>query len=267
VKKRCLWIIALIFCLLLTACGEEPLPTPPPATVNAVQTEPAETVPETTLPEETEPAETMPEHSSLYLPDIPVEDVILYFNEVVLDSEFINSGDPSYVQKWTTPIHIMIEGDPTDADLAVLYSFTDWLNNVEGFPGIGFTEDPVVRNLRLYFCDQQEMVALMGAQFESMDGSVTFWYDSDEIYDAIICVRSDLDQQLRNSVILEEIYNGLGPIQDTALRPDSIIWKEFSQPQWLTPMDELLLRLLYHPDILPGMDAQQCGQVIRELYY
>ena len=88
-----------------------------------------------------------------------------------------------------------------------------------------------------------------------------------EIYDATICYRTDLDQYLRNSVILEEIYNGLGPIQDTALRPDSLIYQGFSEPQWVTPVDELILKLLYHPSILPGMDAQQCEQVIRSLYY
>jgi hypothetical protein len=111
------------------------------------------------------------------------------------------------------------------------------------------------------------MIDLMGENYYGMDGAVTFWYLYDEIYDAIICYRTDLDQYLRNSVILEEIYNGLGPIQDTSLRSDSIIYSEFSQPQELTDIDELLLKLLYHPDILPGMNAQQCEQVIRALYY
>ena len=31
--------------------------------------------------------------------------------------------------------------------------------------------------------------------------------------------------------------------------------------------DQLLLMLLYHPQIQPGMDAAQCEQVIRSLYY
>jgi hypothetical protein len=30
-------------------------------------------------------------------------------------------------------------------------------------------------------------------------------------------------------VILEEVYNGLGPVQDTALRPDSLIYSDFSE--------------------------------------
>jgi hypothetical protein len=59
----------------------------------------------------------------------------------------------------------------------------------------------------------------------------------------------------------------LGPIQDTGLRPDSIIYQEYSEPQELTEVDELILKLLYHPDILPGMNAAQCEEVIRRLYY
>ena len=111
------------------------------------------------------------------------------------------------------------------------------------------------------------MIDLMGSGFYGMDGAVTFWYMDDVIYDAIICYRTDIPQFTRNSVILEEIYNGLGPIQDTALRPDSIIYSEFSEPQELTPMDELILRLLYHPDIQCGMDMAACEEVIRNLYY
>ena len=73
--------------------------------------------------------------------------------------------------------------------------------------------------------------------------------------------------RLCDSVILEEIYNGLGPIQDTDLRPDSIIYSGFSEPQSLTDVDELILKLLYHPQLLPGMNADECETVIRQLYY
>ena len=83
----------------------------------------------------------------------------------------------------------------------------------------------------------------------------------------MICIRTDIDQQVRNSVIMEEIYNGLGPVQDTSLRKDSIIYSGFSQPQWLTAVDELIVKLLYHPDIKCGMDAAACESVIRSVYY
>ena len=96
---------------------------------------------------------------------------------------------------------------------------------------------------------------------------MTIWYENDMIYDAQIAIRTDMDQYLRNSVILEEIYNCLGPIQDTALRPDSIIYSDFSEPQVLSKVDELILKLLYHPALACGMNADVCREVIAALYY
>ena len=255
----------LLLVFFLAGCTHEETPTdttaPSPAsgTTLAVPEEPTEASSE---------APTEPEHSQFYVPGVSVEDVILYFNEVCLDAEFSHSGDASLLQKWTDPIRYTLYGDYTDEDYATLTGFCHWLNQVDGFPGIYETDDPSATSLRIYFGDQEEMITLMGDTFTGMDGAVTFWYDGEnEIYDAIICYRNDLDQYLRNSVILEEIYNGLGPIQDTALRPDSIIYAEFSQPQALTDIDELILHLLYHPQIQTGMNAKECEAVIRQLYY
>lgn len=215
------------------------------------------------------PTSSVPEpvHSDLYIPGVSVEDVIRYFNEICLDAEFVNGGDATRLQKWTAPIRYILYGDYTDEDLATLSAFTDWLNTIDGFPGIAETQFAAEAGLRIHFCSQAEMTTLLGENFSEMDGGVTFWYEQDEIYDGIICYRTDLDQHLRNSVILEEIYNGLGPVQDTWIRTDSIAYAGFSEPQSLTEVDELILKLLYHPSMQCGMDAQACAAVIRELYY
>lgn len=261
--KRTILASLAVLTLLFCGCSRKNPPVPP------TQTQPQAVTTEDTLPapQPTEPPVTQPEHSQFYIPGVPVEDVILYFNEVCLDSEFINSGDPSLVQKWTVPISYVLQGDYTEMDEAIVITFEEWLKRVDGFPGISPAESPDAWNLRICFCTAGELVAIMGPDFENMDGAVTFWYDNDEIYDGVICCRTDLSQHLRNSVLLEELYNSLGPIQDTTLRPDSIIYQEYSENQWLSPMDELILKLLYHPDILPGMNAAECEQVIRSLYY
>ncbi len=261
----------LVVALLLTGCGKtQQAPggeAGPEVSVTAeiVQPTPEPTPSPTPCPTPTPtPA---PEHSPLYIEGLSVEDVISYFNEVCLDAEFVNSGDPSCIQKWTVPITYIIEGDATEQDLEMLKGFEDWLNTIEGFPGILGTDDPLRANLQIYFCSQPDMVDIMGDDFYGLDGGVTFWYDNNEIYRAVICYRNDIDQTVRNSVILEEIYNGLGPIQDTQLRLDSIIYAGFSAPQELTEVDELLLRLLYHPDIRCGMYSRHCEEIIRSLYY
>ena len=290
--------LILLLCLMLAGCQSKPAVTQPaqppelettipetttpettipettepettiPETTEPETTIPETTEPETTVPETTVPAETEPEHSDLYLYYIPVEDVINWFDEVVLDTEFSSGGDATLVQKWETPILYTIHGDATPEDLAVLESFAASLNYIEGFPGIYPAEDMNASNLHIHFTDQQEFLDIMGQQYSGLDGAVTFWYDGDNrIYDEVICIRTDIDQYVRNSVILEEIYNGLGPVQDTILRPDSIIYQEYSEVQDLTLVDWLILRLLYHPDMLCGMDAAQCEAVIRDLYY
>lgn len=262
-KKNYCFLAMALSLLLLWGCGIMPEPTEPTESVPEITTAPTEQ----TKPAVTAPPVTEPLHSALYIPDVSVEDVILYFNEVCLDAEVNHGGDPSLLQKWSTPIYYHITGQYTQEDMDVLEHFTAWLNSIYGFPGIFPAEDEWSANLRIHFGTAEDMLEKLGDWTFGLDGAVTFWYSDDAIYDAIICCRTDLNQYLRNSVILEEIYNGLGPIQDTSLRPDSIIYAEYSEPQSLSAMDELILKLLYHPDLLCGMDAESCEAVIRSLYY
>lgn len=206
-------------------------------------------------------------HSNLYINNLAVEDVIKYFNEVCLDSEFVNSGNPKVVQKWTEPITYCLFGNPTIKDERIIKSFCEQVNQIHGFPGISQVSKDEFANLEIFFCDESEMIDRLGENFYGMDGGVTFWYEENEIYSSTICCRKDIYQKLRNSVIQEEIYNGLGPLQDTVLREDSLIYQEFSQPQKMTEIDILILKLLYHPDMLCGMNANECENIIRSLYY
>lgn len=257
-------LLVLAACVLLSACASNVVPTETVVSETKHSSEATEVLTEP-IPETT--ATTQPVHSAFYLPDVPVEDVIRYFNEVCLDAEIINGGDPTRLQKWMTPISYAIHGECTNKDMEVFTQFVDWLNQVDGFPGIYPAEDAQSANMNIHFCKEQEMLSIMGDNFYNMDGAVTFWYDDDAIFKAVICYRTDIFQRVRNSVILEEIYNGLGPIQDTDLREDSIIYSSYSTPQALTQMDAIILRLLYHPSMECGMNTQQCEEVIRSLYY
>ena len=248
-----------------TAESEAPTTLPPSETTVPVTESPEPTVPETQIAE-TEAATEDP-HSWLYIPGLSVEDVILYFNEVCLDAEFVTGGDPSKLQKWMEPICYTLDGPATDEDLKTLDAFVEFLNTIDGFPGIYEAKTPEQANLNIFFRTQEELVDVMGSDFAGCDGGVTFWYLDDVIYDATICYSTEILQYTRNSVILEEIYNGLGPVQDTNLRPDSIIYAGYSEPQELTEIDRLLLILLYHPRLECGMNAEECEAVIRELYY
>ena len=256
-------ILAAFMLLVLLLCGcahAEPQQTPAPTP--AATPEP---IPEPTPEPTPEPA---PEHSELYIPGLPVEDVIRYFSEVALDAEFVSGGDASLLQKWHIPISYIVHGSYTEEDLAIIGELAVWLNELEGFPGMERTEDPALANLSIYFCPQDDMPIILGDNFWGLDGGVSFWYDDmNRIYDATICYREDMTGPVRRSVILEEIYNGLGPVQDTNLRENSLIWSGYGEVQELTAVDELILKLLYHPSLRCGMNAAECEAAIRELYY
>jgi len=269
--KRLRLTILLLIISTVCACGApaqapEPTAEPEPSATVAPQIPTPDPAP--TAPPPSPPPTPSPEpHSELFIPGLSVEDVIVYFNEVCLDAEFSTGGNPNVVQKWVSPIRYALHGDYNENDIMAIRAFSQWLNTIEGFPGMAEADSSVSANLDIHYCSQQEMVEIMGDTYANLDGAVTFWYEDNEIYDETICCRNDIDAALRNSVTLEEIYNGLGPVQDTELRSDSIIYSYFSRPQALSDVDKLLLKLLYHPDIHCGMDIEQCESVIRTLYY
>lgn len=246
-KKR---LIMLLF--ILVACGKTTKFTPLEVVTHQTHNIEAITKPQ-------------PKYS---INDLSLDDLCIYFNEVVLDAEYVHgSGNPSVVQKWTSSINYYLFGDYTKRDAQVFTEFVDYINNIEGFPQMIKANDDSQANLRVYFTDKEGIVKIMGEEYRYNDGCVTFWYDNNEIYDCNICIDKNLDQYIKNSVILEELYNGLGPVQDTNLRSDSIIYEPYTTPQELSAIDDLILQLLYHPEMKCGMDLTQCREIIKSLYY
>ena len=54
---------------------------------------------------------------------------------------------------------------------------------------------------------------------------------------------------------------------DTLQREDSITYQYSNENLALSEVDWILLKLLYHPEMQCGLDAQNCADVIEALYY
>jgi hypothetical protein len=262
------WLILL---LVLALCG---CAAPVPVTTAPETSIPETMLPETTVPETTVPATTAPTeplHSSLYREGFEVEEILTYFQEVTNQIEYTDgTGDPSLIQKWLTPMVYRIHGSPTEEDLQVLAEFCDQLNAVPGFPGIREAQEDEFENLTLSFLDPDSFRERFSdvVQGEDAWGATQYWYytATNEIYSAAIGYRTDIPQADRSSIILEEIVNTLG-ISDSGRRSDSIVYQDSNENLCLSPVDWLILKLLYHPDMECSMDAAECESVIRELYY
>ena len=215
---------------------------------------------------------TEPEHSELYLADYSQDQILSFFEEVVLRMEYSDgTGDETVVQKWLFPIYYQIYGDYTDSDISKLSELFEQLNNIEGFPGIyPVSDDMVMENLALNFLSPNDFTIQFSDVVHGEDayGAAQFWYytETNELHTARIGYRTDLDQLTRDSIILEEIVNVLG-ISDSELRIDSIVYQYSNSNLELSDVDILILKLLYNPRIECGMNYDQCAEIIKELYY
>lgn len=232
-----------------------------------------ETTDSTEDTENTENTEDTPAplHSDLYIDGVSTEQMIEYFNEVVLSMEYTTGdGDESLVQKWKKPIYYCIEGSATDTDLAVLNTLFEELNQINGFPGIFPADGEHFANLTIWFLDQYNFNLQFSSVIngEAAEGAVQFWYYtlSNEIYKGQVGYRTDISQEIRNSVLLEEIVNLLG-LSDTVIRSDSIVYQYSSDATELSEIDWVILKLLYNSQIRRGMDADACRAVLERLYY
>ena len=209
-------------------------------------------------------------HSDLYVPGISQDEMVAFFNEVILDMEYTTGDGETYlVQKWDRPISYRIEGVPSHRDAQIISALSKQLNAVVGFPGIRAATG-LEQNVTIYFMHDGEFDAqfshLLGG--ESADGAVQFWYynNTNNIYSGRIGYRKDAAQEIRDSVIPEELVNLLG-ISDTTLREDSITYQNGSEVTEPSDVDWAIIKLLYNPRIHCGMTAAECETIIRELYY
>lgn len=295
--KRSVFVFLAAAMLLLSACsapaptGPLVVPTVPPREKPAAAETPApEPSPEPTTEPTPEPSSEPAEKpsvsgqpgkapgtvsaptptaqpDSMAIPGVSVENVLEWFNEVCLDAEFSEGSSAHLIQKWLEPIYYWVGGDATEEDLAFLDDLQEQLNAIKGFPGFYASGSQSAANVEIWFCDGPELVERMGDNFdESYYGGFYFWYTDNVIDSGIICVRDDIDQFSRNTVIVEEVYGLLGPAQDTVLRTDSVLYQYSNLNEEMSDVDLLILQLLYNTEILCGMDTEACEEVIRRLY-
>lgn len=177
------------------------------------------------------------------------DDIVNYFCEVALGAEY---GDASKnVIKWTSPVYYTITGEATEADMQLLNSLIASINLVPGFPGMYEAGESSEANLTINFVSYDGMVSAAG---DSYNGFVNLWWSDYLISNGTIYYRTDLAQDLRNAVIVEELCQGLGLLNDTYNYPESIFYQYHTDTSWPTTLDWALIQLLYRSEITPGMD-------------
>lgn len=200
---------------------------------------------------------------------------------------FVQEETESRLRRWEVPVRIAVRfgaSVPLDrqaADLAEIARFTARLSAVTGHP---ISLDNTAPNFWIHIVSEDERESL-GPQARATIPSLgpgelagitamprtTYCLvyalsdgDSGAYTDAFAVIRAEHPDLLRLSCLHEEITQGLGlPNDSPRARPS--IFNDDEEFAFLTRHDELLLRILYSPELRPGMTPAEARPIVFSL--
>lgn len=193
----------------------------------------------------------------------------------------------SILHKWAAPVRVQtmfgpaVSVDQQAQDRATVASYATRLGRITRHPvtpvqaGGNFTvlvltEDerrvagPLLRRL-IPEIRKQEIDVIQGLTRSTYCVVVASDPDNDgRLRRAVAIIRAELPDRLRLSCFHEEIAQGLGLANDSP-RARPSIFNDDDEFGRLTAMDEKMLRMLYDPQLTPGMTADAAMPIIRNL--
>ncbi|MDC0591930.1 DUF2927 domain-containing protein [Balneolaceae bacterium] len=197
-------------------------------------------------------------------------DVINYFKDIALGFEF---GDASRItRRWGSNMKIFIGGTPPSELLSELNTI---INEINSLSTLGFSheivDDSLQSNYYIYFGSGRSYAEIFPSQsnlVESNWGLFTiYWDSSNELFTGHMYVdtyRASLNEQ--KHLLREELTQSLGLARDSYLYSDSIFQQAFStKVTKYAQIDKDLIRLLYHPEMSVGLNANQVDSILRKI--
>ena len=157
--------------------------------------------------------------------------------------------------RWTKPLRIYVGGEPTFTDLRELNSFLiDLAVHVPMLPNVSIVDSRSEANITLYYAPLKDMSQYVTNYVEGNWGIFTYWHSGAEMVKAEIAIATDVTtQKARTHLMKEELVGVLGLTNDHELYADSILYQPWTTTQELSDVDWLMLNMLYHPSVTPGM--------------
>lgn len=202
---------------------------------------------------------------NLRLPETTID----YFKEIALGFE--NGSSSEIVRKWKSTMKVYVDGNPDQQNISKLQRSIDDINELasDGF-NVEIVASEGQSNCYIYFGSVQEYEALFpGTNIGSNFALFNVWFSNDAINQARIFIdltRTTDSQQ--ESLILEEITQVLGLGKDSPRFTSSIFYETPTNGGFATEYSEIdqeLVRLLYHPDMVIGLNNIRVDPILREI--
>ncbi len=220
-----------------------------------------------------------------------VEDfiAIAFYDEYSQNEGLIrSSGEEVGLTKWTTPVRIRMEfGKSVDKEIrkkdrAELERYAKRLSRVTGHPITISNKSPNFYVLVMSEDDRMHLVKRIKEVMPETSPAalsaiadlprsihclvVTFSSEDrrSQLRQSIALIRAEHPDLTRKACIHEEVAQGLGLTNDSPhARPS--IFNDDDEFAYLTTHDEDLLRILYSPELKPGMSIKEATPIVRKL--
>ena len=230
-------------------------------------------------------------------PDTPYTDtdILRNFEQIAFYDEYArnrglqrSSGQAGGLRKWTAPVRMTVEFGASvplaqrESDRQAVASYAARLSRITGHP---ISTTPANANFNVLIMgedDRDQAIARIRELVPNINSTslalfanlprpihclVVAFSGQGEDYTyrrAIAFIRAEHPDLLRRACIHEELAQGLGLANDSPhARPS--IFNDDDEFALLTTHDEELLRLLYAPDLKPGMTIDQARPILRRL--
>jgi len=195
--------------------------------------------------------------------------IIYGFNKTVFGAEYTRFGIQSnYIRKFRKPVRFYIHSNSSTNRTAKVRAFIRALNRqIKGLRTV-ITESSRNANFHVYIVDRKDYIStVQNSVFRGLITDVpgkcyvatVFTRGGIQRSDAVIV--SDEGEKLFSRCMIEEILQGLGPLNDDNSLGESI-FNDRSQHTSFTKFDRYILNMLYDPRIRPGMSNAKVQKLL-----
>jgi len=188
------------------------------------------------------------------------EEIVRLFHDVVFKTESGFGSDGKPVVKWVSPIQIYVHQFPGAEYLTQLEALMKQLSRLTGLP-ITRVSTPTDANLQLHFLPTSIIRERMKAKNLNCGGKLRGKRGEWTITSADVYISTESPERTEHCLV-EELAQILGLTNDTRLT-DMTIFNDQSKRMALSIPDQILIKTLYDPALVPGMSSQQAEPVAR----
>ncbi len=198
------------------------------------------------------------------------EESIVYFNEIALGFEF--GSYPEITRKWKVPMKIFVGGDPSSA---LKQEFDRVKNEINSLVTDGFemieVQDSLEANFYLFLGSGNDYAGHFPYQSQYISSNWGLFYiifnQRAELIGGHMYVDTKrADDVAQRHLLREELTQSLGLAKDSYRYPNSIFQQDWTTTNDYIDIDRELIRLLYHPNMVVGLDKVGSTAVIQNIY-